>query len=115
MDVVLNLAGHHNVLNALSAIAIAVELNVPDEAVKKALAEFKGVGRRFQSYGDVSVREANGGGKFHGHRRLRPITRSKSRPRCRRREARSRAAAWCWLSSRTATRAPVIASKISSR
>jgi UDP-N-acetylmuramate--alanine ligase len=64
LDVVLNLAGHHNVLNALSAIAIAVELNVPDEAVRKALAEFKGVGRRFQSYGDLPVREANGGGKF---------------------------------------------------
>ena len=55
LDVVLNLAGEHNVLNALSAIAIAVELNVPDAAVQKALAEFKGVGRRFQSYGDLPV------------------------------------------------------------
>ena len=53
LDVVLNLAGEHNVLNALSAIAVAVELNVPDAAVQKALAQFKGVGRRFQSYGDV--------------------------------------------------------------
>jgi UDP-N-acetylmuramate--alanine ligase len=64
LDIVLNLAGHHNVLNALSAIAIAVELNIPDEAVKKALAEFKGVGRRFQGYGDVPARQSNGGGKF---------------------------------------------------
>jgi UDP-N-acetylmuramate--alanine ligase len=64
LDIVLNIPGHHNVLNALSAIAIAVELNVPDDAVKKALAEFKGVGRRFQSYGEVAVRPANGGGKF---------------------------------------------------
>jgi UDP-N-acetylmuramate--alanine ligase len=64
MDVVLNLAGHHNVLNALSAIAIAVELNIPDAAVKKALAEFTGVGRRFQSYGDIAAWPANGGGKF---------------------------------------------------
>ena len=55
LDVVLNLAGEHNVLNALSAIAIAVELNVPDAAVQKALAEFKGVGRRFQSYGEWPV------------------------------------------------------------
>ncbi|RYX97176.1 MAG: UDP-N-acetylmuramate--L-alanine ligase [Comamonadaceae bacterium] len=55
LDVVLNLAGQHNVLNALSAIAVAVELNVPDEAVQKALAEFKGVGRRFQSYGDLTA------------------------------------------------------------
>lgn len=35
LDVVLNLAGQHNVLNALSAIAVAVELNVPDSAVQK--------------------------------------------------------------------------------
>jgi UDP-N-acetylmuramate--alanine ligase len=61
LDVVLNLAGEHNVLNALSAIAIAVELNVPDAAVQKALAEFRGVGRRFQSYGDLP---AAGGGHF---------------------------------------------------
>jgi len=53
---VVNLAGMHNVLNALAAIAIAVELNVPDAMLLKALAEFKGVGRRFQRYGDVAVR-----------------------------------------------------------
>ena len=61
LEVVLNLAGEHNVLNALSAIAVAVELNVPDAAVQKALAEFKGVGRRFQSYGDMA---APAGGTF---------------------------------------------------
>jgi UDP-N-acetylmuramate--alanine ligase len=55
LEVVLNLAGAHNVLNALSAIAVAVELNVPDAAVQKALAEFKGVSRRFQSYGDLAA------------------------------------------------------------
>lgn len=64
LDVVLNLAGEHNVRNALAAIAIAVELNVPDPAVQKALAEFKGVGRRFQRYGDLSVPRAQGGGRF---------------------------------------------------
>lgn len=64
LPVVLNLAGRHNVLNALSAIAVAVELNVPDEAVQKALAEFKGVGRRFQPYGDVPAKAENGGGHF---------------------------------------------------
>ena len=52
LDVVLNLPGRHNVLNALSAIAVAVELDVADTAVLTALAEFKGVGRRFQRYGD---------------------------------------------------------------
>ena len=61
LDVVLNLAGRHNVLNALSAIAVAAELNVPDAAVLKALAEFKGVGRRFQRHGEVA---APGGGTF---------------------------------------------------
>ena len=39
IDITLNLAGEHNVLNALAAIAIAVELNVPDEALQKAFAE----------------------------------------------------------------------------
>ena len=61
LAVVLNLPGRHNVLNALSAIAVAVELNVPDVAVLRALADFKGVGRRFQSYGDLP---AQGGGSF---------------------------------------------------
>ena len=64
LHVVLNLAGIHNVLNALAAIAIAVELNVADAMLLKALAEFKGVGRRFQRYGDVAVRAASGGGRF---------------------------------------------------
>jgi UDP-N-acetylmuramate--alanine ligase len=61
LDVALNLAGEHNVLNALSAIAIAAELNVPDAAVQRALAGFTGVGRRFQSYGDLPARD---GGQF---------------------------------------------------
>jgi len=61
LAVVLNLPGRHNVLNALSAIAVAVELNVPDAAVQKALADFKGVGRRFQRYGELAARD---GGVF---------------------------------------------------
>jgi len=61
LDVVLNLPGNHNVLNALSAIAVAVELNIADAAVQKALAEFKGVGRRFQRYGEQPARD---GGVF---------------------------------------------------
>jgi UDP-N-acetylmuramate--alanine ligase len=64
MHVKLNLVGMHNVLNALSAIAVAVELNIPDDAVVKALSEFRGVGRRFQSYGDVPVPGVRGGGTF---------------------------------------------------
>ena len=61
LDVELNLAGEHNVLNALSAIGIAQELNIADDAVLRALAGFKGVGRRFQHYGEAP---ANGGGSF---------------------------------------------------
>ena len=61
LDVVLNLAGEHNVLNALAAIAVAVELGIGDDAVLRALASFKGVGRRFQRYGDLVAR---GGGQF---------------------------------------------------
>ena len=61
LDVVLNLPGQHNVLNALAAIAVADELGVADGAILKALAEFRGVGRRFQSYGEVSL---DGGGAF---------------------------------------------------
>jgi UDP-N-acetylmuramate--alanine ligase len=57
----LNLPGVHNVLNALAAISVAVELNLPDAAVQKALAEFKGVGRRFQRHGEVAARQ---GGQF---------------------------------------------------
>ena len=55
MPVVLNLPGEHNVLNALAAVAIAVELDIPDTAVQKALADFHGVGRRFQRYGQARL------------------------------------------------------------
>ena len=59
--VTLNLPGMHNVLNALAAIAVATEVGVSDEAIAKALAEFRGVGRRFQRYGEVALAE---GGSF---------------------------------------------------
>ncbi len=62
VHVVLNLAGRHNVQNALAAIAVAAELNIDDAAVWHALAHFKGVGRRFQRYG--SFRASQGGGIF---------------------------------------------------
>jgi UDP-N-acetylmuramate--alanine ligase len=53
--VVLNLPGIHNVKNALATIAVATEVGVPDKAIAQALAEFKGVGRRFQRYGQVAL------------------------------------------------------------
>jgi UDP-N-acetylmuramate--alanine ligase len=55
LDIVLNLPGEHNVLNALAAIGVAVELGVEDAAVVRALSEFKGVGRRFQMYGEAAL------------------------------------------------------------
>ncbi|UUC93100.1 MULTISPECIES: UDP-N-acetylmuramate--L-alanine ligase [Comamonas] len=59
LEVVLSLPGEHNVLNALSAVAVAMELEISDEALLRALEGFKGVGRRFQRYGELPV--ANGG------------------------------------------------------
>ena len=61
LPIVLNLPGEHNVRNALAAIAVAAELGIDDEAVQHSLANFKGVGRRFQSYGKVAL---PGGGAF---------------------------------------------------
>jgi UDP-N-acetylmuramate--alanine ligase len=55
LPIVLNTPGMHNVLNALAAIAVATEVQVSDAAIVKALAEFKGVGRRFQRFGDVKL------------------------------------------------------------
>lgn len=55
LDVELNLAGRHNVQNALAAIAVGRETGVADVAIAKALSEFKGVGRRFQRYGEVRL------------------------------------------------------------
>jgi len=52
-EVTLNMPGEHNVQNALAAVAIAAELEVPDEVILRSLESFGGVGRRFQSYGDI--------------------------------------------------------------
>ncbi|MBI3045167.1 MAG: UDP-N-acetylmuramate--L-alanine ligase [Betaproteobacteria bacterium] len=61
IPVTLNLPGAHNVRNALAAIAVGLELGVPEAKIARALAEFKGVGRRFQQYGKVRLA---GGGSF---------------------------------------------------
>ncbi len=59
LDVTLNLAGVHNVLNALAAIAVGLEVGVAPSAIVAALAEFEGVGRRMQRYGEIPL--ASGG------------------------------------------------------
>lgn len=61
LAITLNLPGVHNVLNALAAIAVALELELPDEPTVAALAKFTGVGRRFQRWGEL---KAAGGGTF---------------------------------------------------
>lgn len=53
LNVKLNLPGKHNVLNALAAIAVALECHIEDAVILQALENFKGVGRRLQFYGEV--------------------------------------------------------------
>ena len=61
LPVTLNLPGRHNVLNALAVIGVATELELPDAPIVRALQEFKGVGRRFQRWGEQPARD---GGRF---------------------------------------------------
>jgi UDP-N-acetylmuramate--alanine ligase len=51
----LNLAGTHNVLNALAAILVGREVGADDPAIARALARFAGVGRRFQRLGEIAL------------------------------------------------------------
>ncbi|MFZ5505692.1 UDP-N-acetylmuramate--L-alanine ligase [Methyloversatilis sp.] len=55
IPVELNLPGLHNVRNALAAIAVANEVGVSDDAIVRALGEFKGVGRRFTRHGEIAL------------------------------------------------------------
>jgi UDP-N-acetylmuramate--alanine ligase len=55
LEVVLNIPGLHNVQNALATIAVGLEVQVPEEAILRGLAEFRGVGRRFQRYGELAL------------------------------------------------------------
>lgn len=52
MEVVLNLPGRHNVLNALAAIGVSMALEIEPEYIKEALRLFTGVGRRFAIWGE---------------------------------------------------------------
>ena len=51
VDLHLPMAGHHNVLNSLAAVAVARELGLDEAAIRKGLAEFGGVKRRFTTTG----------------------------------------------------------------
>ena len=61
LPVTLNLAGEHNVRNALAALAVARELELHDNSAQRAFDRFAGVGRRFQRWGELA---AEGGGTF---------------------------------------------------
>jgi len=61
LDIVLNLPGLHNVQNALAALAVGIEVQAPEDAIVRALAEFRGVGRRFERHGEIAL---SAGGSF---------------------------------------------------
>lgn len=60
LPITLNLPGRHSVLNALAAIAVAHELGVSETAIRRALLNFQGIGRRFQQHGEIAL---PGGGR----------------------------------------------------
>ena len=130
LEVTLNLAGVHNVRNALAAIAVAQALELPDEAVLRALAGFRGVGRRFQRWGEWPVAAAHGSGTFtliddygHHHGVVAVIVDEGEGATTPWRWLPSSpllggpfpAGGWCWPSSPTATPARGIASRTSFR
>jgi len=101
LPITLNLPGRHNVLNALSAIAVATELEIDDAAIQRALASFQGIDRPHAAWSRSWTTTA--------------ITRPRSPRRSRPRARRGRAGASCWCSSRTATRARATCSTTSPR
>lgn len=67
LEVVLNLPGKHNALNALAAVAVATDEGVSDKALQAALNRFEGIGRRFQHYGDFVAPQWSAQQKQQGH------------------------------------------------
>jgi UDP-N-acetylmuramate--alanine ligase len=53
ISITINLPGRHNVLNSLAAVAVATELEIPDAAIQRALANFQGIDRRLQQLGEI--------------------------------------------------------------
>uniref|UniRef100_A0A486XMH8 UDP-N-acetylmuramate--L-alanine ligase n=1 Tax=Rheinheimera sp. BAL341 TaxID=1708203 RepID=A0A486XMH8_9GAMM len=54
-EVVLNLPGKHNALNATAAFALALDEGISEQAILNALNKFEGIGRRFQQYGEFDT------------------------------------------------------------
>jgi UDP-N-acetylmuramate--alanine ligase len=57
LDIILNIPGQHNALNAVAAIAVATELHIADKITQTALAQFSGVDRRFQILGEFKLKQ----------------------------------------------------------
>ncbi|MFT5577833.1 MAG: UDP-N-acetylmuramate--alanine ligase [Paraglaciecola psychrophila] len=57
LEVIINMPGEHNILNAAAAIAVATDEGIDDAAIVRGLKNFQGVGRRFQRYGAFSLGE----------------------------------------------------------
>jgi UDP-N-acetylmuramate--alanine ligase len=57
LSISLNIPGRHNALNALAAITIATEEGLPDAAIQKGLAQFQGIGRRFQILAEIDTKD----------------------------------------------------------
>ncbi len=55
LEIELAIPGRHNVQNALAAIAVATDEGLDDDAIVQGLAEFSGVGRRFQIFDDIRI------------------------------------------------------------
>jgi UDP-N-acetylmuramate--alanine ligase len=55
IDMVLNLPGKHNVLNALAAFTVGQKLGASEADTRQALSTFMGIGRRFQMYADLDI------------------------------------------------------------
>jgi UDP-N-acetylmuramate--alanine ligase len=55
LPIELKLTGKHNVLNALAAIAVATDENIDDDSIQKALANFGGIGRRFEVQDNAKI------------------------------------------------------------
>jgi UDP-N-acetylmuramate--alanine ligase len=65
LPIALNLAGEHNVRNALAALAVARELELHDNSAQRAFDRFAGVGRRFQRWGELPAESGGtGAGTF---------------------------------------------------
>jgi UDP-N-acetylmuramate--alanine ligase len=56
LSLTIGMPGLHNALNAAGAAALCAELDIPEEAIVRGLAEFEGVGRRFTDMGAIQWR-----------------------------------------------------------